>query len=150
MIIRDAEAKDAAKLDWLLTQLIRDEAQYDSNLEPTCVAADNYGSKIGLNGHKLLLIEEDDGQIVGFLYGFLCHVPGIWRSPVAFLDALFIEVQHRRKGYASRLIAAFRAYARENGACRIELKVVAGNDPAVKLYQKLSFSTARYHMKSEG
>lgn len=145
MKIRDAELKDAQQLDLLLTRLIRDESKYDRNLNRECEIRDNYSSRIGPDGHKLTLIEED-GEIVGYLYGFIHHVPGVYQSPIAILDALFIDEKHRRKGYASMLIAEFRAFAAENGACRIELKVVSDNKHAVDLYTKLSFvETKKIH-----
>ena len=148
MVIRDAEARDAVQLDKLLTRLIQDEAQYDSNLNRDCEIRDNYCHRIGLEGHKLILIEEGE-EIVGFLYGFIQHVPGICKSPFAILDALFIDEQHRRKGYASMLISEFRTFAIKNSACRIELKVVSDNKHAVDLYEKLSFSETKKYMKMD-
>ena len=56
MKLRDATPADAARLDELLTKLIHDEAQYDSNLNGSYVVTDNYLDRIGLEGHKLLLI----------------------------------------------------------------------------------------------
>ena len=146
MIIRDAELKDARQLDLLLTRLIRYEAQYDSNLNGNCEINENYCNRIGLEGHKLILAEED-GEIIGYLYGFLYHIPGVYESPIAILDALFIDEKHRRKGYASKLIAEFRTFARENGAVQIELKVVSNNKNAVDLYRKLSFMETKKYMK---
>ena len=148
MKMRDAEAKDAQQLDVLLTKLIREESRYDSNLNEACEIRDNYIGRIGLDGHKLILIEED-GEIVGYLYGFIYDVPGVYKSPIAILDALFVEEKHRRKGFASMLIDAFRTFAKENGACRIELKVISGNEPAAGLYEKLYFSETKKYMKME-
>ena len=112
MKIRDAEAKDTQQLDMLLAQLIREEAQYDGNLNRACEIKDNYCHRIGLEGHKLILIEVEE-EIVGYLYGFIHHIPGVYKSPIAILDALFIDEKHRRRGYASMLIAAFRTFAKE-------------------------------------
>ena len=148
MKIRDAEIKDAKQLDMLLTKLIHDEAQYDSNLRSDCQIKDNYCHRIGLEGHKLILIEED-GEIAGYLYGFIYHIPDIYKSPIAIIDALFIDKPYRRRGYASMLIDAFRAFAAENGACQIELKVLSGNTHAVGLYNKLSFVETKKNMKLE-
>ena len=148
MIIRDAEPKDAMQLDTMLSKLIQDEARYDSNLVPNCEIADNYCNRIGLDGHKLILIEVS-GEIVGYLYGFLYHIPGIYKSPIGIIDALFVEEPHRRKGYASMLINTFRAFAAEKGACRIELKAVSGNQCAIDLYRKLSFTETKKYMKME-
>lgn len=146
MKIRNAEPKDAEQLDMMLTRLIQDESRYDRNLNRECEIKDNYCNRIGLDGHKLILIEEN-GEIVGYLYGFVYHIPGICKSPIAILDALFIDEKHRRKGYASMLIAEFRAFAIENGACQIELKVVSDNKHAVDLYKKLSFVETKKYMK---
>ena len=81
MKLRDATPADAARLDELLTKLIHDEAQYDSNLNASYVVTDNYLDRIGLEGHKLLLIE-DEGEIVAFLYGFLYEIPGMLAKPI--------------------------------------------------------------------
>ena len=56
MKLRNATTADAARLDTLLTRLIHDEVQYDSNLNGSYVVTDNYRDRIGLEGHKLLLI----------------------------------------------------------------------------------------------
>lgn len=146
MKIRDAEKKDANQLDMLLTRLIRDESQYDNNLNSDCEIKENYSNLIGLDGHKFIVIEED-GEIIGYLYGFVYHIPGIHKSPTAILDALFIDEKYRRKGYASMLITEFRAFAVENGASQIELKVVSDNLCAVDLYEKLTFAETKKYMK---
>lgn len=148
MRLRDAEAKDAKQLDIMLSKLIQDEAQYDSNLICDCEIKDNYCDRIGLDGHKLILIEASD-EIVAYLYGFLYYIPGMYKSPIAIIDALFVDKEHRRQGYASALIDAFRAFAAENGACRIELKAVSENRHAIELYKKLSFVETKKYMKLE-
>ena len=148
MRIRDAELKDADRLDALLTRLIRDEARYDGNVNRACEIKDHYCRLIGMEGHKLLLAEAD-GEIVGYLYGFIYRVPGVYKEPGAILDALFVDEKHRRKGCASMLISGFKEFAKENGACQIELKVMSGNDRAVSLYEKLSFAEMKKHMRME-
>ncbi len=146
MKIRDAELKDAKQLDELLTKLIQYESQYDSNLVHNCIIEDNYFNRIGLDGHKLILIEENE-EIIGYLYGFIYHIPGVYKSPIAIVDALFIDENYRRKGYATLLMKVFRNFAIEKGARQIELKVVSENVPAVGLYNKLTFAETKKHMK---
>lgn len=148
MNIRNAEPKDAKKLDELLTRLIHDETQYDTNLNASCVITDNYRSRIGLDGHKLLVVEID-GEIIGYLYGFIYHIPDICMKPVAILDALYIDERHRRNGYAALLISAFKEFAKEHGACRMELKVLSGNHSALKLYEKLTFKETKKYMNMD-
>lgn len=145
MIIREAEPRDANYLDELLTRLIHDEAQYDKNLNSKCAVTDNYCSRIGVDGHKLVLAE-DEGKIVGFLYGFIYHVPDIWVQPVAILDALFVDEGYRRMGIAGMLFSEFKKFACESGVCRIELKVISDNIKALELYGKLSFREIKKYM----
>lgn len=148
MKLRDATPADAARLDELLTKLIHDEAQYDSNLNGSYVVTDNYLDRIGLEGHKLLLIE-DEGEIVAFLYGFLYEIPGMLAKPIAILDALYVEEVCRQRGCAAQLISAFKSFAAESGACRVELKVLSNNETALHLYEKLSFKEAKKYMTME-
>lgn len=148
MQIRQACAADAPKLDALLTQLIRDEAQYDGNLDETCVVRENYASRIGLEGHRLWLAEED-GEIAGYAYGFIFDVPGITRAPAALLDALFVTEKYRRQGVATALFAQFRAFALESGACRMELKVLSQNRAALAFYENLGFAETKKYMELE-
>ena len=145
MKLRDAAPADAARLDALLTKLIHYEIQYDSNLIDSYVVTDNYLDRIGLEGHKLLLIE-DGGEIAAFLYGFLYEIPGMFAKPIAILDALYVEESYRRKGCAGQLISAFKSFAEENGACRIELKVLSNNEAALRLYEKLTFRETKKYM----
>ena len=95
MKLRDATPADAARLDELLTKLIHDEAQYESNLNGSYVVTDNYLDRIGLEGHKLLLIE-DEGEIIAYLYGFLYELTGMIEKPIAIHDALYVEEAYRR------------------------------------------------------
>lgn len=148
MKLREAAPADAARLDALLTKLIHYESQYDPNLKRSYVVADNYRDRIGLEGHKLLLIE-DDGEIAAFLYGFLYEIPGMFAKPVAILDALYVEEAYRRKGCATQLISAFKAFAAESGACRMELKVLTDNETALHLYEKLQFNETKKYMAME-
>lgn len=148
MKLREAAPADAARLDALLTKLIHYEARYDPNLDRSYVVADNYRDRIGMEGHKLLLIE-DGGEIAAFLYGFLYEIPDMFAKPIAILDALYVEEAYRRKGYAAQLVSAFKAFAVENGACRVELKVLTDNETALHLYEKLLFKETKKYMAME-
>ncbi len=148
ILIREAEPEDAGRVDQLLTELIHDEAQYDKNLDHTCMITDNYSNRIGLDGHQLFVAEKE-GKIIGYLYGFLYHVPNIWLNPVAILDALYVDKNYRRQGVATRLVSKFKEFAKASGAYRMELKVVSENEEAVELYKKLAFTETKKYMNSE-
>lgn len=145
ILIREAIFDDAGRLDALLTELIHDEAQYDANIDVNCVVADNYIGRIGLDGHKLI-VAECDGKIVGYIYGFVYHIPEMWKKPIVILDALFVEEQYRHRGIAHMLFSEFHKFSLETGACRIELKVLTPNTTALALYGSLSFAEAKKYM----
>lgn len=145
ILIREAEHEDAERLDELLTLLIRDEGQYDDNLNEAYVVRDNYRERVRMDGHKLL-VAEIEGKIVGYLYGFVYQIPGMFHRSVAILDALYVEESHRRLGCGRRLISEFCKFARENGACRVELKVLSENERAFSLYSGLGFLERKKYM----
>ena len=138
--IREASIEDAKTLDEMLTRLIRHEANYDKNLNDQSVVKDNYKE-----GHKIFVAEEE-GRIIGFLYGFVYGIPDMWKEPVAILDALFVDEQYRGKGCACMLFEEFRKFACRSGVCRIELKVISENADALRLYQKLEFVETKKYM----
>lgn len=61
----------------------------------------------------------------------------------AGLTALEVPEPHRRQGLARRLVGATLGWARDLGAARVYLQVLAGNTPALALYDRLGF--ARHH-----
>lgn len=143
--VREAVIEDADALDEMLTRLIHAEANYDKNLNDQSVVKDNYRKRIGMEGHKIFVVEEE-GKMIGFLYGFLYDIPDLWREPAAILDALFVDEQYRRRGCARMLIEEFKSFACRSGACRIELKVISKNVDALKLYQTLEFVETKKYM----
>jgi N-acetylglutamate synthase len=65
------------------------------------------------------------------------------RGCVGLFD-IVTDVEHRRKGYSTRLVSHLLAWARDNGAQQAYLQVVAENAPALWMYNKLGFKET-YH-----
>jgi len=145
MNVRKAKPEDAPQLDALLTKLIHDESLLDPNLNGGYVVEGNYAQQLA-QATNAAFVAEDAGKIVGYVYGFVYEIPHFFLRPVAALDALFVEEEYRRRGIARELIRAFREYAAENGACRIDLKVLSRNEKALALYRGLGFSEAKKYM----
>ena len=144
-IIRKARMEDTNTLDAMLTELIGYETRYDSNLDASYRVQDNYARLVEEPGCALL-VAEAEGRIVGFLHGFLYQIPGMHVKPLALLDALFVSEPYRGRGIATALFSAFRRFAAEKGACRIELKVMSRNENALRFYEKLSFQECKKYM----
>ena len=146
MVIRKAMKSDGAALDALLTKLIRDETRYDSNLSPEVAIKDNYSERIETEGN-IAFLAEDDGTIVGYLYGFFYQIPGMMPRPVAIMDALYVEEAYRGQGIAKKLFRCFREFAEEGHADRVELKVLSDNTKAMALYEALGFCEKKKYME---
>lgn len=145
MQIRNAEIKDAAVLDELLTRLIRYESRWDPNLDEEYTVRDNYSNMIGHQDCKILIAEED-GEIWGFLCAIVCRFP-MYRKPMVILDALYVEEQYRNRGCATALIQELQRFAVGEGAASIELKVFSENATANKLYSRHGFAETKKYLR---
>ncbi len=82
------------------------------------------------------LIAEDDGEVVGFLLGFLAPtVP-----PTAYVHLVGIHPEHRRRGVGKELYVQFTRRARTAGAERIKAITTVGNEGSVRFHEALGFS----------
>jgi len=85
-------------------------------------------------GESIVFIAHDGAAAVGFaqLYPSFSSV-GLAR--VLVLNDLFVDAAGRRKGVASRLLAALESYAWSSGASSLRLNVVRTNVSAQALYE---------------
>ena len=101
-------------------------------------------------GHAFLRARFDHGESVIFLaqegsqaLGFAQLYPSYSSTALArvfVLNDLFVHEQGRRKGVASKLLAAVEAYAWAHGAVRVSLNVALDNLPGQALYKAHGWS----------
>lgn len=77
------------------------------------------------------------GRTASIAYGVLCHGMLVVESVVTHPD-------HRGKGLARRTVGALLNWARDAGADKACLQVVADNHPALAVYRTLGFNTELY------
>jgi ribosomal protein S18 acetylase RimI-like enzyme len=76
---------------------------------------------------------------IGFSFEFHGHD--------AFIDELYVEAAHRRRGYGRQAVAFVEQKAREMGVTAIHLEADHGNDPAIELYRRAGYADhARFLM----
>jgi ribosomal protein S18 acetylase RimI-like enzyme len=68
---------------------------------------------------------------IGFSFEFHGHD--------AFIDELYIDSAHRRRGYGSQAVAFLEKRAREMGVRAVHLEVDRGNVPAFELYRRTGY-----------
>lgn len=84
----------------------------------------------------------DEGAPVGLINAFEGFSTFACAPLVNVHDVVVID-SHRGRGIAARLFAEVEAIARERGACKLTLEVLAGNAAARALYEKLGFDDYR-------
>ena len=88
-----------------------------------------------------------DGRTVGVARGTVDLASGgAWLA----VNAVEVHPDHRRRGIATAVTAALWQWGREQGAGRTCLTVLAENEPAVGLYERLGYWRHHdYHYRSE-
>lgn len=137
-MIRKAKYSDAAALNHLLTLLIQDERKYDKNINENFVVTNMYENYIE-DETRCLLVYEEQGQIVGYLYGYQEEKDATLISGSAKLDALFVLEDYRRLGIADKLILEFKNWTKNKNLSKINVNVCTENEKAKNLYQKHQF-----------
>jgi ribosomal protein S18 acetylase RimI-like enzyme len=56
-----------------------------------------------------------------------------------FIDELYVDATHRRRGYGREATRFVEKKAREMGVNAIHLEVDYGNDPALELYRQAGY-----------
>ena len=145
IIIRQAETRDRAALESCFAELQRFERSIESNrVDPRMIASDYIGDLItdceSLRG--AIFVAESDDQIVGFasvLVDFRSDNPIEEHQEHGYVTDLYVRDTVRRSGVGSRLMRAVEAHALAGGATRLRVGVLARNDVAHALYQKLGY-----------
>ena len=91
---------------------------------------------ISAQGHHLILVAEDDGQLVGFLSGtrgeFKRNKHGLY-IVIGILQAFTAQ------GIGTKLFIAMEEWARQRGITRLDLTVMSHNHAGIALYKKCGF-----------
>ena len=83
------------------------------------------------------LVADNGGKVAGFAVASWLR-----QEAAAEVEGLFVELNCRRQGVGSALIAACMAWAVKAGASALRLEVRASNTAAHNLYRRYGFSTA--------
>jgi len=82
---------------------------------------------------RTYLVAVDDGDVVG--YAGLCAY-----GDTSYIQTIGVTGTHQRAGIGTALLKALLDVAEASGAARVDLEVRAGNDAAIKLYERHGFA----------
>jgi ribosomal protein S18 acetylase RimI-like enzyme len=136
LLIREAGLHDEAALLRMMRHLAEHEPgaiQFD---EASARAAFHQFLSLPAFGRFWVLCV--DGKLVGYIIltvGFSFEYHG----HDAFIDELYVEPAHRRRGYGRQAVEFLEKKAAEMGVNAIHLEVDEGNDPALELYRRTGY-----------
>ena len=88
----------------------------------------------------LVAVRADTGGLAGFVeLGARPYADGCDTSPVAFLEAWFVDADMRRKGVGRALVRAAESWARENGFREFASDALLDNTPSHLAHEALGF-----------
>ncbi len=96
---------------------------------------------------QALFVAEVDGNVVGLVRVQALErpevpdVPALTPRRYAMVQELVVAQTHQRRGIATRLMTEAHRWARHRGLTQIELSVYEFNQPALRLYSKLGYTT---------
>lgn len=120
----------------VIFDLIKKLAVYEKLENDVITSVEELRKNIFSNNFAKVLIAEEDGNPVGFalyFYNFSTFVgkPGI------YLEDLFVEPEHRGKGYGKSLLIELAKIAKDENCGRFEWSVLDWNTPSIEFYKAL-------------
>lgn len=102
-----------------------------------------WGGPIGTFAHPIFfyelgdnaLIVEANGQLIGFLLGFIHFQP----PRTGYVHLVGIHPDHRRQGVGRMLYETFTERCRANGCTRMKAITTTGNDGSIRFHQAVGW-----------
>ena len=150
-VIRKAKIKDIPALDKLLYEVHK----VHSDIRPDLFRAgakkytDDELAKI-LTDEKTPVFVYDDGEIQGYAFTVIIdHKNDLSLMPYksVYIDDLCVEKDCRGKGVGKKLYEHVLSFAKSINAYNVTLNVWAGNDSALKFYEKIGLRVQKTGME---
>lgn len=123
MQVRPFAASDRAELERLARAMFPDED------EP-------FGADV-----TWFVVDRGDGRLGGYVeVGTRGYAEGCASSPVAYVEAWYVDADLRRRGWGGRLIAAVEAWARAQGLTELASDTLLDNAASIAAHRTLGFT----------
>ncbi|MFA7833477.1 N-acetyltransferase family protein [Aeromonas dhakensis] len=91
---------------------------------------------------RLFCVAEQDGAVAGFLTARIDineSIPFLSKEPICRIGTVVVDEGHRSRGIGKALIAHCDEWGKAQGASQLRLEVMAFNERAKALYERLGF-----------
>ena len=130
MIIKVNSIDDCKICDNFLTLLIQDERKYDTTIDEKFVVKDYFINMI--NNQNILLLYKSENKPIGYIFAKKI-------DDKYLIDGLYIDINFRNKGIATKLIKVIIKEIYSLGDYEIFINVLKENKVAVNLYKNIGF-----------
>ena len=130
MIIKVNSIDDCKICDNFLTLLIQDERKYDTTIDEKFVVKDYFINMI--NNQNILLLYKNENKPIGYIFAKKI-------DDKYLIDGLYIDINFRNKGIATKLIKVIIKEIYSLGDYKIFINVLKKNKAAVNLYKNIGF-----------
>jgi GNAT superfamily N-acetyltransferase len=155
MIVRAYEPHDREAAIGLMDQLNRHEDAIAGDRATSWEAAEaclDREIEMEREGDGVLLVVEAGGEVVGLGSLRIDQPTPYLRADVArvcWVSNLVVDARWRGQGVGRLLIAAGEDWARRQGAGRMSIGAIIGNDGALAAYEALGFTRAVIELKKD-
>jgi len=145
--IREATMADIPTLQSFEQGLIRDERPFDPTIRPDPVQYYDLKALIE-DPTTLLVVAEREGEVLSCGYAtrrtprhYLDH------EAYAYFGFMYTRPDYRGLGINGQVIQTLKEWASREGLSEIRLTVYSDNQPAIRAYQKVGFSSHLLEMR---
>ncbi len=89
---------------------------------------------------SVCFVAQSDQATIGYLAGYTYGPSDFRPIKVAELQSMFVQAPWRGRQYGAQLVEAFVAWARGQGATRMQVTAYAANQRAIAFYQRVGFA----------
>jgi aminoglycoside 6'-N-acetyltransferase I len=86
------------------------------------------------------LVAESEGRLVGFAEASVRNYAEGAAGPAAYLEGIWVEPEHRRRGLARALLAAVEQWGRDLGLAHLGSDALLGNDVSHRWHEAAGFA----------
>ena len=98
-------------------------------------AADPFGHDV-----TWLVVDRGDGRLAGYIeLGARAYAEGCDSSPVAYIEAWYVDEDARQSGWGRELVAAAEAWARGAGFTELASGALLDNERSIAAHKALGF-----------